>query len=179
MSSAQGRTFACLLYPESMPEDVWTQIDELHLPIAVSPLHDKDVLEDSGELKKPHYHLMVCLSGKKTQKAMSEIFRSFGGVGCEVVLDRKGYMRYLCHLDNDDKAKYDTDEIKVFGGLSLDLKADGSRGVFEMVKELQCVISTYEIMNTRDLVFCLIENNKPDLLAYVQDHAYFVKSFLL
>lgn len=179
MASKQSRTFACLLYPESLLENVWDLIEETHLPIAVSPLHDKDVMEETGELKKPHYHLICCLSGKKTQKAMSELFRSFGGVGCEVVADRKAYMRYLCHLDSDDKVKYNTDDIRVFGGLSLDLKANGSRGVFEMVTELQKIVKEFEVSSTWDLVQVLIEQNKQELLEYVQDHAYFVKSFLL
>lgn len=180
MATDQARNFACELYPESMPDNVWELIENLHIPIAVSPVHDRDCTED-GELKKPHYHVMCCLDGKKSVSTIRKIFKSFGGVGCEVIVSKKSYGRYLCHLDEDHnkKALYDVNGIKYFGGIELDLTANGSKGVLAMVTELKGLIEKFQCSSPWDLIEVLISENKSDLLQYVQDHAYFVKSFLL
>lgn len=35
----------------------------------------------------------------------------YGGVGCEKVNSIRGYARYLCHLDNPDKAQYNIEDV--------------------------------------------------------------------
>ena len=38
---------------------------DLHIPVLISPLHDKDVTPD-GEIKKAHYHVIIMYGGVKT-----------------------------------------------------------------------------------------------------------------
>lgn len=52
----------------------------------------------------------------KTEKQAVEFFSTFGGVGCEVVNSSRAYARYLCHLDNPEKASYKIDQVRQFGG---------------------------------------------------------------
>lgn len=105
------RNFATVVYPESAPED-WQHILERHcVPSFISPLHDKDV-NPTGEPKKPHYHVMLMFEGKKSIEQVQEIFSTIGGVGCEVVKSLRGYARYLCHLDNPEKAQYEPSEVR-------------------------------------------------------------------
>lgn len=41
----KGRNFAWLIYPESAPKDWKERLEKLDIPMAISPLHDKDVRE--------------------------------------------------------------------------------------------------------------------------------------
>ena len=42
MAKDKSRYFTFLLYPESIPEDWKSKLELIGVPIAVSPLHDKD-----------------------------------------------------------------------------------------------------------------------------------------
>lgn len=110
------RVFATIVYPESAPSD-WLQIlEDTHIPSFVSPLHDMDFNGD-GEMKKPHYHVMVFYDSVKTREQVSnDIFDKIGGVGFEHISTNRGYARYLCHLDNPEKAQYKTEDVKCFCG---------------------------------------------------------------
>ena len=108
------RNWATIVYPESAPEN-WEQIiTDLHVPLMVSPCHDSDIDKD-GEIAKPHYHVIMCFDGPKTQSNAKQVFDLFGGVGCEYVQSLCGYARYLCHLDNPDKAQYSVDDVIAIG----------------------------------------------------------------
>ena len=59
----------------SAPDD-WIEIlKKSGVEFAVSPLHDKDLLEDnSGKTKKPHYHVIVCYGNTTT---FNNVVKSF------------------------------------------------------------------------------------------------------
>lgn len=110
-TSKRTRNYATVVYPESA-SDGWMEIlERCIVPAFISPLHDKDV-NPTGEPKKPHYHVMIMFEGVKTVEQAKEIFDAIGGVGCEVVNSVRGYARYLCHLDNPDKAQYDISKVR-------------------------------------------------------------------
>ena len=109
-SSSRTRNYATVVYPESAPEG-WQQIlAEQFVPAFISPLH-KDDLNPTGEPKKPHYHVLIMFDSVKTMEQAQDIFALIGGVGCEVVKSIRGYARYLCHLDNPEKAQYEPSEV--------------------------------------------------------------------
>lgn len=142
-ADGRARNFACVVYPESAPSDWLDTIAELKIPFMVSPLHDRDLnpsrLPDGNqEPKKPHYHVMACFDGNKTVEQVRTIFESFGGVGCEIVSSLRGYARYLCHLDNPEKAQYNIDDVKAFGGAdfvtAIGLPTDKYKAISEMIE---------------------------------------------
>lgn len=114
---SRTRNYATIVYPESAPENWLMILREQHFPFMVSPLHDRD-LTAAGEPKKPHYHVQFVFDGVKSEDQVRKIVDSVGGVGVEVVESRKGYARYLCHLDDYDKAQYDPEDVRCFGGVS-------------------------------------------------------------
>lgn len=71
-----------------------------------------------GDLKKPHYHYVLAFEGSKTAAQVVELV---GGVVTyiEKVVTKQGTLAYLIHRKNPEKAQYDFDEIKVFGGMDL------------------------------------------------------------
>lgn len=115
MAVMKSRLWAFLLYPESMPEDWQRRLTELYMPLLVSPLHDSDA-DENGELKKPHYHVLVILEGPVTDAYMLERLEPLGVKHLLKVASRLSYERYLCHLDNPDKYTYPVAEIQQFGG---------------------------------------------------------------
>lgn len=116
MAAGKGRTrnWGTIVYPESAPED-WIEIFKTHnVPFFISPLHDRDVTA-VGEPKKPHYHVLLMFDSVKTEEQARVIFESIGGVGCDKINSLRGNARYLCHLDDMDKAQYDPNEVYCYG----------------------------------------------------------------
>lgn len=109
------RNYACVVYPESAPENWQQLLAENFVPAFISPLHDKDV-NPTGEPKKPHYHVMIMFDNTKVPEQAMEIFNLIGGVGCEIVKSLRGYARYLCHLDNPEKVQYSVDDVRCLSG---------------------------------------------------------------
>ena len=107
----RARNYATVVYPESAPEGWIDLLARECVPAFISPLHDKYV-NPTGEPKKPHYHVVLMFEGKKSVEQVKEIFDTINGVGCEVVKSLRGYARYLCHLDNPEKAQYETSDVR-------------------------------------------------------------------
>lgn len=114
--TGRTRNFATVVYPESAPTDWIERLNQQHIASLVSPLHDRDV-NPNGELKKPHYHVLLMFeSPTDYESKVAPIFAEIGGVGRETVNSARGYARYLCHLDNPEKAQYSPLEVHCFGG---------------------------------------------------------------
>ena len=114
-TSKRYRNFATVVYPESAPEGWEDVLTMYHVPAFISPLHNND-FNPTGEKKKEHYHVLVMFDSVKTREQALEVFIDIGGVGCEVVNSIRGYARYLCHLDNPEKAQYSVDDVKALSG---------------------------------------------------------------
>lgn len=130
------RNFATVVYPESAPEDWQGILAEQFIPAFVSPLHDKDI-NPTGEEKKAHWHVVVMFEGKKSIEQVTEIFELIGGVGCEKINSIRGYARYLCHLDNPEKAQYNQEDVRSLGGAdyvhTIGLVTDKYKAISEMI----------------------------------------------
>lgn len=149
--SGRTRNYATVVYPESAPPDWLAIAGELKIPCFISPLHDND-LNPTGEPKKPHHHVMVMFEGVKTKEQVAEVFDQIGGVGCEAVQSVRGYARYLCHLDNPEKAQYSVDDVRCFGGADytdiIGLSIDKYKAVGEMLDylDLHTDMTYYELL---------------------------------
>lgn len=114
-ATKRTRNYATVVYPESAPDN-WQQIlAEQFIPAFISPLHENDV-NPTGEPKKAHYHVIIMFDSVKTSEQAREVFELIGGVGVEVVKSIRGYARYLCHLDNPEKAQYDASLVRSLCG---------------------------------------------------------------
>lgn len=136
-TSGLGRTrnFATVVYPESAP-DRWQEIlGEQFIPAFISPLHNADI-DPGDQPKKPHYHVVLMFDSTKTSEQAQEVFSKIGGVGCEKVQSIRGYARYLCHLDNPEKAQYDQAEVSCLCGADyatvIGLASDKYKALAEM-----------------------------------------------
>lgn len=135
-ATKRTRNFVTVVYPESAPDSWRVILSEQFIQCFISPLHDKDVNPD-GTSKKPHYHVLLMFDSVKTIEQAKEVFALIGGVGCEVVKSLRAYSRYLCHLDNPDKAQYDISDVECLCGADyisiIGLAIDKLKAIDEMM----------------------------------------------
>lgn len=110
------RNWTTIVYPDSAPEDWLEQLQQTCICGAVSPLHDKDIDPD-GNIKKPHYHVLLCWDGPITYKCAEEFTKNYlSGVLMKPVESIRGMYRYLTHEDNPEKHLYDKKDIILLNG---------------------------------------------------------------
>lgn len=137
-TNGKGRTrnYATVVYPESAPSEWQEILSQQFVPAFISPLHDQDV-NPTGESKKAHYHVLIMFDSVKTKDQAEAIFKLIGGVGCEVVQSIRGYARYLCHLDNPEKAQYKQESVRSLCGAdysaTIGLVTDKYKAIGEMI----------------------------------------------
>lgn len=134
--NSRTRNYCTLVYPESAPENWRDILADYKVPAIISPLHDRDI-NPGGEIKKAHYHVILMFGSVKSWQQAKDIFVTFGGVGCEVVVTIRGAVRYLCHLDNPEKAQYSQSDVKCLCGADyyelVNLASDKYKCISEMM----------------------------------------------
>lgn len=153
----RGRNWVVVVYPESAPEN-WIDLIRQE-PVAISPLHDKDV-DENGERKKPHYHVVFAYKGNKSFEQIDEIARLLRAPVPQRVNSLTGQTRYLTHQDNPEKYQYDSSDIQVFGGFDLEGNLAMSSGdKRQILKDMIVFIREENITHLVDLTdYCLSEN---------------------
>lgn len=154
----RGRNWAIVVYPESLPEN-WKEIIKSE-PVAISPLHDKDVTME-GELKKPHYHLVLSYNGNKSFEQIDEIARLLHAPIPERINSLTGAVRYLTHMDDPDKYQYESSDIQVFGGFDLESILSLSTGdKRQLLRDMIEFINENNIVHLVDFTnYCLSEKS--------------------
>lgn len=108
------RTWVCVVYPESLPDDWEDKISESCGSWAKSPLHDSDEQPD-GSPKKEHYHLILKFNGKKSFTQVKGIMDAINQPIPQPCKDEVGAMRYFIHADHPNKAQYSREDIVLHG----------------------------------------------------------------
>lgn len=175
--SGRTRNYATVVYPESAPEDWQVILSESCIPCFISPLHDQD-LDPDGELKKPHYHVMLMYDSVKTLEQAQDMFNKIGGVGNEIVQSIRGYARYLCHLDNPEKHQYSPEDVVVYGGADYITTIGLVTDKYKAIGEIIDFCEDNEIYSYADLiVWC--RSNRADWFRVLCDNGtYVVKEYL-
>lgn len=145
------RLWATVVYPESAPDNWQKILNETYIPCYISPLHDKDKNADNTP-KKPHYHVFMIFEGKKSREQIKSICDSIGGVGQEMIESKRGYARYLCHLDNPEKAQYNVDDVKSYGGLDYESDIGIVINKYKVIREMKEFVSVNNIFYYSDLL---------------------------
>lgn len=115
MAEKRKRAWTFVVYEDSAPANWKDVLADQKVPMFVSPYHDRDV-DPNGEPKKPHWHVVVMYTSLHPEKAAQEISDMCSGVKVQAVKDVIGMARYLCHLDNPEKAQYTVNDVVCFGG---------------------------------------------------------------
>jgi hypothetical protein len=145
------RNYATVVYPESAPGNWFDILAETKIAAFISPLHDSDNNAD-GEHKKDHYHVLIMFEGPKTKEQAVEIFDQIAGVGCETVNSLRGYARYLCHLDNPEKAQYNTDDVCQLGGADYLATISLASDRYAAIGEMMDFVDQHQVRSYADLM---------------------------
>lgn len=107
-------------YPESVDADWRDKLTNEGVPMFVSPLHDRDVNAD-GTKKKPHHHTVALWDSPTSYEVARPIADAIGavmppknpkpGAPKPYAANVRSALRYLCHLDNPEKAQYDPEDV--------------------------------------------------------------------
>ena len=126
----KSRYFTFILYPESIPTNWIQQLELLDVPMAISPLHDKDLsnVEDQ-KYKKAHYHVIYVAKNPVTSESVRlKIKRLLGDKSIAkvqiVASSMENMYLYLTHESKDAIAKnkhvYDRKDIKTISNFDID-----------------------------------------------------------
>ena len=144
--ASRSRNFSFVVYDDSAPENWKEYLSDLQVPLCYI-YHDKDINPD-GTPKKPHYHVLVCLEGVKTDKQIDSLFGSIAANGriCQVN-SKRGSARYLCHLDNPEKYQYNKSDVVQLCGLDYNEIISLPTDLFGYVCAMEDFIDKYNILS--------------------------------
>lgn len=161
MAKEKARYFTFLLYPDSIPEDWEMRLELIGVPIAVSPLHDKDLSSVEGQLyKKAHYHVIYVAKNPVTADSVRvRIKRALGEQSValvKIILNIENMYLYLTHESKDaiekKKHKYDKADIKHINNFDIDryitLDAEQKDDILD---EVCNIIADYRLANILEL----------------------------
>lgn len=126
--NSRARSFALELYPEDeshcdVLDYIISYFDYAYI------LHDKDKFDDdvidsetkevihkAGEVKKPHWHVIICFKNQRSVQSLKDELRLSHIETCNFY----AYTRYLIHLDSPQKFQYERGEIHTNMQLRID-----------------------------------------------------------
>ncbi|MCC9879646.1 replication protein RepB, partial [Streptococcus agalactiae] len=102
MAKEKARDFTFLLYPDSIPEDCELRLELIGVPMAISPLQDKDLSDVEGQLyKKANYNVIYVAKNLVTTDCVRvRINRALGEQSVsmvQIVLNIETTYLYLTH----------------------------------------------------------------------------------
>ena len=170
MAKQKARYFTFLLYPESIPEDWELKLETLGVPMAISPLHDKDKSNVEGqEYKKAHYHVLYIAKNPVTADSVRWKIKKLLGekslAMVQIVLNVENMYLYLTHESKDAIAKkkhiYNKTDIKLINNFDIDryitIDAEEKAELFNVVVSL---VRAYTLQNIFDLYDFIDENGE-------------------
>lgn len=197
-SSVKKRNWAFFVYPTqkqlenlkseydgadgygSVPDDWQQRLQLSGLQYAISPLHDKDKLEDdSGKTKKPHYHVIVVYGSPTTYNNVKSLTDNLNSPIPQALEQVRGYYRYLTHKDNPDKYQYDEKDIQVGGGFNIaDFINLSKSEVTEIVFKLQQLIREQGLTEYEAFMDYVQDNLDRSVYDVASTHTLFFNTYL-
>lgn len=162
------------LYPESCDENWKSLLTQTGLPSVVSPLHDKDVYDKDikdnngnlihfkGDVKKPHYHVILCYSGPTSQSNVQKVTVDLlKGTIPLWIENLQGYYEYLTHKNNPEKYQYNADELQFINGfLPEDYFNEGESVTVTKHQKLVNLIYQEDIQTFSGLIYACCNDDK-------------------
>jgi len=171
---SRTRNWTCIVYPDSAPGNWIDILNDMHIEFVVSPLHDKDK-NATGELKKPHWHVLLMFGGVKSYEQVKEVTDKLNGTIPERCHNAKAMVRYMAHLDNPEKAQYRVGDIKAYGGVDLqELLRPSTSERYSMIKEMIDYVREHNIIELQDLIDYAIQERYDDWFPLLCDSCTYV-----
>ena len=164
----------------TLPDDWRERLQLSGLQYAISPLHDKDKLEDgSGRIKKPHYHVIVVYGNPTTFNNVKSFTNSLNAPIPQALEQIRGYYRYLTHKDNPDKFQYDEKDIQTGGGFNISDFVELSKSeVTEIKFKLQMLIREKEMEEYEEFMDYVQDNFDRTVYDVASNNTIFFNTYI-
>lgn len=169
----------CVYPDDSLPENYLTIIDNWHVPVLLSPVHDMDK-NGNGMEKKKHIHVFMYF-GKGANKSFEQVKKyvmKLGGCQPEVVNNSVGMIRYFVHRDNPEKAQYKIDDLKAFAGFEFMDAFTNNYDESLLYDFIEGFIKDNDIHNIYVLVNALKCGNLNNELNFLRKHTIYFDKYL-
>lgn len=173
------RAWSAIVYPDSAPEGWQALLEETHVPALVSPLHDSDVNPDNTP-KKPHYHVVVIFDGPATEGQAKDILVPCGAANgiVQAVNSLTGQARYLCHLDNPEKAQYSAQDVRELSGADYEKYINRLSDRNGTIVEMMDFVERYRVTSFALLSRYAADTNRSWFLHLTTDSGWFMKQYI-
>lgn len=144
----RARAWTALVYEESAVDGWRDVLREQLVECLISPYHDKD-MNPTGEAKKPHWHVVVSFKSPSSYAKACEVFGAIGAVvppeqECRVK-DFRQMARYLCHLDQPDKHRYNMQDVVSIGAIDYQSLVMSNADEDAMLDDIFETMDTYHL----------------------------------
>ena len=178
MSIKKGRIWASVGYPESLPSNWLDVLRDTGLQIAISPLHDKDI-NPTGEVKKPHYHIIFNYDGPTTYNHVKEICDSLNMTIPIKLESLRGMYRYHIHIDNPEKYQYDDSDRILLGGFDPSSVNDLTHTeIDKLTTDILAFIDDNDITEYCDLLHIFRTNDLVNMLNVAKNHTILFNTYI-
>lgn len=140
------RVFEVLKYGELSEEEIKTIKSAYKFAYI---LHDKDT-DENGEIKKPHWHIIVEYKNARGLTSIAKALNVEMNL-VKIVKSKRAMLRYLLHVDNDEKYQYEFDKIKQ-SGYNDSIWNKRTLSEEEAVLKVIEIIEQKEIKTTKQLI---------------------------
>ncbi|MGX7014121.1 replication protein [Vagococcus silagei] len=173
----RNRNWMILVYPESTREDWKETLNDLMIPWACSPLHDKDT-DDNGELKKPHYHCLLAFTNKKSYQQVLSIAKKLSAPNPKQCENVKGLIRYFAHLDHPEKQQYDVNQIVGYFGFDTTYYLQATVAEkHNAQREIRQFITENHITELVSL-YAYTDKHRPDWSSVINSQTYSINKYI-
>lgn len=177
--TTKKRYWTSILYPESLIDDWESIINKKGIMWACSPLHDKDLNSD-GELKKAHYHILLCYSGPTTENVVNDLLEELSQSRIAQPIDSvRGLFRYFTHKDNPEKYQYQENLIRSFNGFNIaDFYELSKTETSNYIKLLQEMIIEKDLIEYSDFLDLLLYMEPIELYIVATTHTILFDKYI-
>ena len=121
-----GRTFGASLKPVWSEDKIQEFLNRTKGDIKVFIInHDKDYNEETGEVVEPHTHIYLEYVNPRKVSTVANLLEVEPNF-IEIIRNKKGYLRYLTHMDQKDKHRYKADEVYTNSTVSYEITVLGN-----------------------------------------------------
>lgn len=183
MEKFRARNFNLILYDEDETHKKALEYIEKNFDYA-KILHDRDVEETTGEIKKAHYHIVIRFQNAKWNTSLAEDLKITQNY-IEESRSLKRSLLYLIHYYDEDKYQYVLDDVE--GPLKKRLQEiikNSEKTENEKMQELIDYIDScqFEIIISQFIRYCVsigytdvIRRDYNLLIPIIEEHNYYFK----
>lgn len=179
MADNRFRLWSFLTYEEWNIKDLYNTLCSMQVKGFMSPVHNLD-LNKEGQPVKPHRHIYLVFSGKKSYDNVLDLVKGFIP---QVSIVKKmddigGCWNYSIHRENNNKVKYDSADRLTFNGFDIADENKFSTSEEEaIIDDILAFVEAVHCFEFSHLVLWSRLHNK-DWYRVIRSNTYFFKVFM-